>query len=418
MNLGELRLKALQSLKRPYSSVNENSNLLSIPTTNTEINTNKNKLEIILESKIFKVDNTKDKDNKEIKVSSSVSTSTSTSKSGSDNDNTRISIESKNSKREEGEISESESSNESYENRIKQKHKHWNTNNTTFKQKDKEIYKEKNKNFNKNFNFLNSDTKRTYKTKTSSTVTFVNNKNQHKNLKPNYTWKRTNQDNDFNLFKEKNDIFHSESSISSDSDSELDLKNDMTDISQNRRKNGENLNYSDKKLNLDDLLQLRNSILEKLDENQSILAATEDSIEEFHHQLNECRGLHRKCERERYKLNNQLEILTKIMRKQEKIDNEKKKKVICTNYKKEFLGKMYRETYLRSLRDWFNSTDLYKIYRETLKLSCKEEAEERRIKPQVPFCPVELEDGKCEYRETCTMQHIEGLQEWDQKSIT
>lgn len=162
---------------------------------------------------------------------------------------------------------------------------------------------------------------------------------------------------------------------------------------------------------LESLMDMKSNLLCKLDDNQSLLAASEDHEQDLLAQLEECRNLQRKCEVERFKLEKEFEKLLNLIIKKENFEYESNRKVSSTNYKKLFVGKMLKESYCPSFSSKFSQSKLYKIYCETLEIDPESFSFiHKKIDPQIPFCETELICGKCPFiRETCTLQHIESL---------
>ena len=151
-------------------------------------------------------------------------------------------------------------------------------------------------------------------------------------------------------------------------------------------------------VDLEYLLLLRSAIIGKLDENQSILAASEDHEQDLLTQIQECRVLQRKCELERSKSERKLDKIDILIRKNESIQD----KVSCTNSKKLFVGKMFKETYLRCLQS-FKTSQLYQLYNEILDL----DPFPKKVDVMVPFCLTELSEGICPFKnDSCTLQHL------------
>lgn len=162
---------------------------------------------------------------------------------------------------------------------------------------------------------------------------------------------------------------------------------------------------------LDTLKDLKSSLLCQLDENQGLLAASEDHEHELLIEIEDCRNLQKKCELERSKLEKKLEKLTRTICKLEVDEDESGRQVSCTNYKKYFVGKMLKESYCRSMGPKFLQSKLYKMYCNSIGIDpATFSFNHTKIDPQIPFCMTELANGKCPYRrETCTLQHIESL---------
>ena len=174
------------------------------------------------------------------------------------------------------------------------------------------------------------------------------------------------------------------------------------------------------KFDLDSLINFKINLLSKIDETQSILAASEEKEHDLMDQLQECRNLQKNCENERFLLERKLENIEKRINFKEIIKFDVKKeeeKVSKNNFKKNFVGKMLKETYMRSFGDRFRESSLFRIYNETLKLDRRSF---NRIDPMTPFCAVELTNGKCPYYPsgTCSMQHIEEIMKKSEKDVT
>lgn len=161
------------------------------------------------------------------------------------------------------------------------------------------------------------------------------------------------------------------------------------------------------KFNLKDLNEFKANLLSKLDETQSLLAATEEREHDLMEELRECRDLQRKCDYEKFNLERKLEKIEKRIGFKEKISIDLEKEVSKNNFKRDFVGKLLKETYMRSFGDRFRNSNLCRMYCETLKLD-PSTFEYKRIDPMKMFCTVELIDGKCPY-ETCSMQHFEEI---------
>lgn len=162
---------------------------------------------------------------------------------------------------------------------------------------------------------------------------------------------------------------------------------------------------------LDNLNDLKSSLLSQLDDNQALLAASEDHEQELLIEIEECRNLQKKCEQERSKLEKKLEKLIKTIYKLEVDEDELGRQVSSTNYKKYFVGKMLKESYCRSVGSKFIHSKLYKMYCDSIGIDpATFSFNHIKIDAQLPFCLTELINGKCPYRkETCTLQHIESL---------
>lgn len=321
MNLGELRLKALQSLKRSYSSTS--------PTNETAETVVKEAIEVEATQRV---------------TEETVATQTD---SGIINGIVPMATETSLNDREEGEITDdsgisiSELENDSNSSNEYQK-------------------------FNKRFGYSK--------------------------MKPrNTTWTRSGYRNN-----ESNNSFYNY--LSDESDPELTEIND--------------------KFDLDSLINFKINLLSKIDESLSILSASEDKEHDLLDQLQECRNLRKKCENERFLLERKLEKIEKRINFKEIIKFNMKKEEIevvsKNNFKKNFVGKMLKETWMRSFGDRFRSSSLFRIYNETLKLDRRAF---NRIDPMTPFCSIELTDGKCPYYSngTCSMQHIEEIMKKSEK---
>ena len=169
--------------------------------------------------------------------------------------------------------------------------------------------------------------------------------------------------------------------------------------------------YSYSEESLDNLKDMKSSLLCQLDDNQALLAASEDHEQELMVEIEECRALHRRCESERAKLERKLEKLLKFIMKRETVEDELNRQVGSNNYKKCFVGKMLKESYCRSMKSKFLRSKLYKMYYDTIGIDhASFSFNHIKIDPQMPFCATELINGKCPYRKkTCTFQHIESL---------
>lgn len=283
MNLGELRLKALQSLKRPYTSP------LPSPTEGLTVENHKN----------------------EQKTTVVAETTAQVSK----ND------------REEGEITDESEKEE-----------------TSLSDSSEES---------ETFHALNFPFKKRNRYNTARTT---NNNNNYKKSK--YIWTRNDAISD--------DDFHLESSK-----------------------------------DLNSLINSRTNALKELDETISLIAAYEDRELDLKIQRIECRDLRRKSEQDRFRLEKRLEKLDRLIKKTEFVEDN----VSSTNFKKIFVGKMFKESYLRSLSD-FISMPVYKIYSEILDLEPNFNRF-RGIDPMIPCCLIELSEGKCPFKnDSCTLQHL------------
>lgn len=306
MNLGELRLKALQSLKRPYTS--------TIPTEpDTSINeTNR------ISSEQFDTINTAD---------------------------VPVVVGGK----EEGEITDDE---------------------VPSQEEEQEVSSEEN----------------FYRSNTNSSIQKNNTKYPEINRKPLHAKYNTNKRNtkwtrqtDYRDLQEE--------------DQEYDSADDST------------IEEEEASFGLSHLINEKARVLELLDENQSLFAASEDKEHDLLELLKECCATKRDCQRERSKLDRKLERLSKRITTREFIEGEASKKVSSTNFKKQFVGELLKGSYCRSLRD-FASSDLCKLYCDTLSIDAVDMAQIEDVNQ--PICPTELQKGRCKYKDrgTCSMQHL------------
>jgi hypothetical protein len=162
------------------------------------------------------------------------------------------------------------------------------------------------------------------------------------------------------------------------------------------------------KFDLNSLMNYKMNLLSKIDETQSILAASEEKEQDLMEELQDCRNLQKKCENERFKLERKLGKIEKRIITKERIRIDLEKEVSKNNFKKNFVGKMMKETYMRSFSDRFRNSSLFRMYNESLELDPRSF---NRIDPMTPICSVELINGKCPYylNGTCSMQHIEEI---------
>lgn len=302
MNLGELRLRALQSLKRPYTA--------TIP-TDTDITRTTNDI---------------------ISNTTTTTAITTTPTTDIDNDNSSITTD---DGKEEGEITDTSSSSDVESESAS----------SSSSEEEAENYNHHNirHNTNKQFNSYSAP--------------------RYQNRKNTWTRNRDYQDLDFD-----------EDIIS---------------------------------LDLDELLDEKVRVLELLDENQSLLAASEDKEQDLLEQLKECRQMKRDCEKERVQLDRKLDRLKRRIETKEFIEGEARKKVSSTNFKKQFVGELLKGSYCRSLPS-FPSSDLCKLYCDTLNITERDLKMRFVVDVFEPLCPTELQLGRCQYKDEgmCSMQHL------------
>lgn len=309
MNLGELRLKALQSLKRPYNTTTTNSSTTTM--TNSKEPDNKNcKLETVEVSEV--VDGKEEGEITDLEVEESSSSSS----SGEEEDNF---------------------------------------------------------NFHKYKNVKNNASRR-YSKNNRKVVPVYKPSDNITSSRRNTTWTR----------KTGNDLFTEDLDDVDDTEDEKYIK-----------------------LGLDQLINEKDRILELLDENQSLLAAYEDKEHDLLEQLKESRALKKSCAREQFKLDCKLEKLRGQISKRDNIEDEARKQVCSTNFKKQFVGELLKGSYCRSLKD-FQSSDLCKLYCDTLSIKPIDFGGRAVSDVNQPICLTELQKGKCKYRDkgTCSLQHL------------
>lgn len=162
-----------------------------------------------------------------------------------------------------------------------------------------------------------------------------------------------------------------------------------------------------------DLKSVKNDLLERLDVNRSIHAAAEYTEQDLLDQLRECENLQVKCERERLILERHLDVLNGLILEETTKDDRKDLAKVSADspdsFKKSIVGRMLKDTYMRSLNR-FPSSRLFAMYCEILGLdgaSREVYGMHDRIDAGLPYCLTELYDGVCPFRrKTCTFQHF------------